>query len=1277
MKAVSFKYAFLLTALLLMTAILAQPPASHATMENYCLVPPYVKRDVSTNIMIVMDNSDDMNGRAYTTAYDSAQSYLGYFDPTGCYQYDPAGHNNRWWRVANATAFACGGAGQFSGNVLNWATMSRLSVLKRVLVGGNLQPQVSYTPNYINLEGGGWTATVGACNYAVSTASRLTTTGTCPAALANAVLNIDINYTGPGGTPREAVSGLLQELNDIDQNLNPDINSPRTGLIDFGNNDVPRINQCLPFQNTLQAFMNSIAQGSTVTSSALANATKLATDYYAGTATCSTRDPYNSCASWEPSCTGPVSCRKSFVLMLSTGSNVTNTAAYPPYTPSPLCDTDAAFPFTSNLPLVRNACYGATTDLRAGMTGLQTYLTYVVHTFGSNTNENTLKATASAGQGTYYSAGEGNLEAVLRQAFQDMLRRAASGTAASVLASGEGSGANLVQAVFYPRTMTTFQGGIFGSEINWIGRLSNYWYYVDPFFASSTILDDDSGGGAQDKILNLSNDKKITFRFDTGLNITVADRYNFGPPPTPFGSPIAFEKTKFLWEAGLQLWNRTSARTIYIPSSVIGAQNPANSNLNYFSTANQGALFPYLNLSTVATDDLNTDTILNADDANVLINYIHGTDFSNLRSRTTAVDLDGNGIISGAAEAARVWKLGDILHSTPRISTWVPANTYHDKYADTTYGSGSSVGYINTAGYKNRGMVFAGGNDGMLHAFKLGKLELYASDQYPLVGTLSNPDGYLGGSSIELGHEMWSFIPKNALPYLKYIADPGYCHVYTVDLSPYIFDASICAPGSCTGDYWNETKDVSSWRTILIGGMRYGGACRDLTGSCNSTTATLPDCVKTPVTGNGFSSYFALDVTDQNNPTLLWEFSNPALGFATTGPAIVKINGRTISGSVSNADTSKNGRWFVVFASGPTGPIRTSDQQFLGRSDQNLKLFVLDLKTGNQLQMTSAGSSTTGFDTGQPFAFAGSMLNTNIDTDLDYQDDVVYIPYVKKCETTVAGVCTQTTPRTWTNGGIGRIWTNEDINGTTLTATGNTALNPANWQWRNLMDNIGPVTSSIASLRNKNTNQLWLYYGTGRYYFEEGASPDDSTAQRRLFGLKDLCFSSGFDACPSTPVSIASLTDRTTVSNAAITNQGWYIDLDLCTTSAGASVACTNAAAAFRTERVITDPLATTSGLVFFTTYKPYTDECAFGGKSAIWAVKYDTGGAPGALLKGKALVQVSTGAIEQVDLSSSVFSEKGGRRSYAMEGVPPTAQGLSLLSTPPPVKRVIHMRER
>jgi hypothetical protein len=62
--------------------------------------------------------------------------------------------------------------------------------------------------------------------------------------------------------------------------------------------------------------------------------------------------------------------------------------------------------------------------------------------------------------------------------------------------------------------------------------------------------------------------------------------------------------------------------------------------------------------------------------------------------------------------------------------------------------------------------------------------------------------------------------------------------------------------------------------------------------------------------------------------------------------------------------------------------------------------------------------------------------------------------------------------------------------------------------------------------------------------------------------------------------------------------------------------------------------------------------------------------------------MQVSTASVEQLDLSSAfrqgnAYLNKEGRRSYSLEGVPPMAQGLSLLSPPPPVKRILHMIER
>jgi type IV pilus assembly protein PilY1 len=264
---------------------------------------------------------------------------------------------------------------------------------------------------------------------------------------------------------------------------------------------------------------------------------------------------------------------------------------------------------------------------------------------------------------------------------------------------------------------------------------------------------------------------------------------------------------------------------------------------------------------------------------------------------------------------------------------------------------------------------------------------------------------------------------------------------------------------------------------------------------------------------------------------------------------------------------------------------------------------------------------------------------------------VVYIPYTRKC--TVADTLHPCTSGTWTNGGVIRLLTKED-------------LNPANWTFSTVIDGSGPVTASVGKLLNTRKHQLWIFFGSGRYFFDQ-TSPDDPTNQRQLYGLKDPCYGiAGFDltSCPS----VGSLRNVTNIAN-VIANvdtlgyNGWYINM-------------ANAGSGYRAEREITDPLASISGFVLFTTFQPKDDNCSPGGRSFIWAVKYDSGGAPGAALKGKGLLQVSTGSIEEVNLASR-FTEEGGRKTTAIEGVPPTAQGLSILATPPPVKRTIHIKER
>jgi len=997
------------------------------------------------------------------------------------------------------------------------------------------------------------------------------------------------------------------------------------GLVDFSTSGGdPGISKCIesnagatPDSSFLTAVENAVPSQDITK---LVNGEYTAIDSFANPA--SNCDPFSS----------TLSCQRSFALIITAGVGADN-----PPTPGggtaivfdPL--TPASCTSASYKNLSKNSCYGYNNDLRSDHDGRQYVSTYIVNTMGSGTTQpggkcdpavtpsttgDILCQAAVTGGGSYYEVVDPSaLKDKLLEAFQDILKRAAAGTAASVLASGEGSGANLLQAVFYPRRKFN------NVEIDWTGRLTNFWYYVDPFFNTSSIYEDD-GVGSTD-YFDFSDDSRVSFYFDINNEKTMAHVY----PPTETATDTEFENLSSLWEAGLILWSRDLTafpRTIktWVDSNGDGLVDSGE--FVDFSTDNASSISPYLDLPTTpnpvfADGDLNRDGFVDDTDAGILIRYIGGEDFPTtdfpsinwLRSRTVTIGSD-----------THVWKLGDILNSTPKVSSWIPLNNYYTVYKDTSYNN-----YTKSSTYVDRGMVFAGGNDGMLHAFRLGKLELTWTSPTKTSTQIARMTGS------DLGKEIWAYIPKNVLPYLKYLKETDYCHIYSIDLSPYVFDASIGAPGSGNISTLDKPTDGSTWRTILIGGMRYGGACKN---SCLTT-----DCIQTPATGKGYSSYFALDITDQNSPTLLWEFSNENLGLTTTGPAVVKIG-----------DQAKNGKWFAVFGSGPTGPIDTDQRfrQFLGRSDQNLRLFVLDVKTGTLLRTINTFDGSSISD-----AFAGSMLNSTLDADVNYQDDLVYVGYVKK-HTPLIGSAT------WTDGGVLRLQTKEDTD-------------VSNWVASVVMDGIGPVTSSVTKLVNKSKGNLWIFFGTGRYYFEKLDEIDDADGQRTLFGVKEPCYTlTGLDLTCTTTFS-GTLTDVSTVENPASIEDGWKIDLDP-TGDYTYREGSTDVTRTYRAERVITDPLATSSGLVFFTTYKPYTDVCAYGGKSFIWAVKYSTGGAPGALLKGIALLQVSTGSIEQVNLSTA-FTERNLRRTSALEGVPPTAQGLSLMSTPPPVKRTIHMRER
>jgi type IV pilus assembly protein PilY1 len=837
----------------------------------------------------------------------------------------------------------------------------------------------------------------------------------------------------------------------------------------------------------------------------------------------------------------------------------------------------------------------------------------------------------------------------LRNAFQNISGAAASGTAASVLATGEGSGANLVQALFYPELTVS------GTTVTWSGSLKNMWYFIDPRLGNSSIRADSDS----DKELELTNDDIVHFRFDQADNITKADLYRDadGDGIKDSGSPyssVYFENVKSIWEASGRLWSTSPAdRTIYTTTD--GATRILfNTPLTDTS--------PLISLLQAGTNRLLAERI---------ISYVRGTDYnskfcSSTVSTACTVSADcpaGEECINYRNRTVTIsgtpntLKLGDVINSTPRIASWVPLNTYYDTYKDRTYKD-----FTQKSTYTNRGTVFVGANDGMIHAFYLGKLSLF--DEKNRKASITDPAG------IGLGKEQWAFVPKNMLPYLRYMADTSYCHLYYVDATPYLFDASIDIPAGCSGSYWDCTKTADSWKTLLIGSMRFGGACKDPTdsnsdGRADSCTKDLnqdssitnDDCVITPSSGVGYSSYFALDITDPMNPQVMWEFSHPNLGFSSSGPAIVRIG-----------DKSKNGRWFVVIGSGPTGPIDKTTHQMKGYSDQNLRVFILDLK-GPSSGTWTLNTDYWVKDSGLQNAFTGSMINAPIDLDQNnpasssyYQDDALYFGYTRAENNPI------TTSTKWNVGGVLRLFTKNN-----LTDPGS--------QWAlsrvipTSLSSIGPVTSAIAKLQNYSTGKLYLFFGTGRYYFKIADNIDDPTSARSLYGVVEPCYStSGLDLTCTDSVSRTDLGDAD--AGAASDDDGWYITLDSCTDASGNTVLCSAASALYKTERNVTDPLATTIGAVFFTTTKPSANVCEFGGASHLWAVKYDTGGTVASKLRGRALMQVSTGSIEEVDLKTA-FTRRGNRQGALVQGVPPTGTPPGIILPAKPMNKILHIREK
>ncbi|WP_461833919.1 pilus assembly protein, partial [Desulfothermus sp.] len=892
-------------------------------MGDYCATPPFLSQSIYPNVLLILDNSGSMNEFAYKessdcrswngavqtvyTGYNVSTTYYGYFDPNSYYDYDTT--NEYFYKSSS---------GRWSGNFLNWLTMRRIDVAKKVLIGGKIDTGTSYvligqTPDrdfrkiYDDTSSPYQTPFHDSLYFYFYSYSGYLYFSIRPYNGRDYTGCVDIDESSSFGTFRVALKvsskpdGLIQRTWD----------RMRFGLEVFNYDNGGRIISDINGPGTNNPLINEINNVAPSTWTPLAESLYEAIRYFKGDSSAYNSGSYTSPQQYR--------CQKNFVIMITDGESTRDTNV--PGTCFSGSVSDSNFDVQTYMDDIASiegyssqkcskanysdgtyylegvAYYAHTNDLLSSFGGIQNLTVYTVFCFDqSNTAKEILKMTAKYGafvdknnnyipdlQSEWDEDGDGIpdayleaqngyiLETALKNVLTDILKKTASGTSASLLTKKTRVGKNLIQAVFYPKKQFSL------NEIDWVGYLYNYWFYLNSY--TSNIREDTISNKALDICSSgsIGGDLILNFLIDNSTGDLNIEAYNSdcsGTNSSINTTYMSLDNITPVWEAGEKLKNVNSTQRIIYTYTNNTRPNEAK---DLEELTNLNSTFSFL------FGDEDGDGIIDNESSsfgtliyspityNDLKNYIYGIDISGFRNRTS----DGN----------NVWKLGDIIYSTPKI-------VEYDDYS----------------------VVFVGANDGMLHAFKLGKLRYDGLAAYQSV-KLCNDKGGLCNTN-ELGKELWSYIPKNSLPYLRALVDTKYCHLYYVDLMPFIIEL-------------DTDSDKKIDKRILIGGMRLGGGV-----GCSGTNCVNPplDTCPSPATYNpatnsciGLSSYFALDITNSTSPKFLWEFTDPELGFTYSGPALIK----------------KDGNYYVMFASGPTN--------YNGESDQDLKLFVLQLNSDPSL----------------------------------------------------------------------------------------------------------------------------------------------------------------------------------------------------------------------------------------------------------------------------------------------------------------------------------------